>query len=411
MITKQKTVLIAALTVAAILSIAGMDYVSGQESTINRTDEPQDSPAEVAIQQRADALFAEQERIYAESVPLKAKYDERGMDAMTEQEIEDMKRITKHLKNVKDRIDQLNADSRALITISQEDKDALQNAMIQIRESDIPYTGMYSDWNAEAIAVGFETQEIADQHAPEIDEMIDVPFYTQISGSVVLDACSSLTSNCDPLLGGVSITTEFSDNYTVNCSYSTAADRDVYWWTDYGFLTAAHCFPHNAWGTDVHQPNSNSGKIGDLNIWRWATSNADCDCAFVKKTGTEMHWKAAYEGPNDPLTFGGFSDPSVNDYVTIVGQNGVRHNLKVESVSFEANAFSLDNPQVSHHMVDMILMDNWGTSSGDSGGTVHASGNNPHYHGIIHGHIDGSGSSGKTVASAWSNIDSHFGLN
>ena len=76
-----------------------------------------------------------------------------------------------------------------------------------------------------------------------------------------------------------------------------------------------------------------------------------------------MHWKAAYEGPNDPLIFGGFSDPSVNDYVTIVGQNGVHHNLKVESISFEATAFSLDNPHVSHHMVDMILMDNWGTPS------------------------------------------------
>ena len=228
MITKQKTVLITALTVAAILSIAGMDYVSGQESTINRTDEPQDSPAEAAIQQRADVLFAEQEHIYAEGVPLKAKYDERGIGAMTEQEIEGTKRISKHLKNVKDRICQLNADSRALITISQEDKDMLQNAMIQIRESDIPYTGMYSDWNAEAIAVGFETQVIADQYAPEIDEIIDVPFYTQISGSVVLDACSSLTSNCDPLLGGVKITTEFNDNVTVNYSYSTAVDRDGY---------------------------------------------------------------------------------------------------------------------------------------------------------------------------------------
>ena len=228
MITKQKTTLIVALTVAVILSVAGMDYVSGQESTTNRIDEPQDSTAKVAIQQRADALFAEQERKYAEGVPLKAKYDERGMDAMTEQEIEDMKRIANQLANVKDRIDQMNADSRALITISQEDKDALQNAMIQIRESDIPYTGMYSDWNAEAIAVGFETQGIADQYAPEIDEIVDVPFYTQISGSVVLDACSSLTSNCDPLLGGVKITTEFNDNVTVNCSYSTAVDRDVY---------------------------------------------------------------------------------------------------------------------------------------------------------------------------------------
>ena len=124
-----------------------------------------------------------------------------------------------------------------------------------------------------------------------------------------------------------------------------------------------------------------------------------------------MHWKAAYEGPNDTVTFAGASDPSHNDYVTIGGQHGVHTNMRVVSLSYEGVAESFDDPPIRHHMTDMILMYNWGSERGDSGGTVHATGSNPDYHGIIHGRTGSSGSSGYTVASAWSNIDSHFGLN
>lgn len=126
-----------------------------------------------------------------------------------------------------------------------------------------------------------------------------------------------------------------------------------------------------------------------------------------------MHWKAAYEGPNDSLTFGGFSDPAVNDFVTIVGQNGIHTNLQVDALDWRGDSDSADSPPITHSMIDMIEMDNWGTSGGDSGGVVHATGTDPHYHGIIHGHVTalGSGSGGHTLASAWSNIDAHFGLN
>ena len=263
-----KTTLVVAIAAAMILSVTGMDYVSGQESTTNRIAEPQDSPAKIIIQERADTLFAEQERAYAEGAPLKSKYDKRGMDAMTEQEVRDMKRIAKQLENIKLKIDRLNAESKALVTISDNDKDALRNAMDAIVDAEIPFTGMSSDWNNEVLAIGFETQELADQYAPQIDELTDVTFYTRVHSYSVLDGCASLTSNCDPLLGGVKITTEFAPNSPAGCSYSTAADRDVFWWTDYGFLTAAHCFQNNASGNDVWQPDENGGKIGDLNIWK-----------------------------------------------------------------------------------------------------------------------------------------------
>lgn len=163
------------------------NYVLVQGSTTNRIDEPQPTPEMAAIQQRADTLFAQEAAKYAERASLKSKYDTGGMDSLTESEIRDLNRITNELRNIKTQIDQLNADSRALVTISQEDKSALYEAQILINESDIPYTGMSSDWNNEALAIGFETQELADQYAPQIDELIDVTFYTRVHGYIVLD--------------------------------------------------------------------------------------------------------------------------------------------------------------------------------------------------------------------------------
>lgn len=259
--TKQKTVLFASLIATIILPLAGMDYVSGQEPTIKqslRIDEPQDSTAKIAIQQRADVLFAEEAAIYAEGAPIKAKYDAEGMEALTQQEIKDLERITAEFIDVKKRIDQLNADSRALITLTQAEKDALHNAVVIISESDIPFTGVASDQNGEAVKVAFETAELGDKYAPMIEQIINVPFYTTVEGKAVIDTCNSLTSDCDPLLGGVRITTDFSSTAPGNCSYSTAADRNVFWWTDFGFLTAAHCFENNANGNDVQQPDATS---------------------------------------------------------------------------------------------------------------------------------------------------------
>ncbi|MCE2507119.1 MAG: hypothetical protein J4F36_11785 [Nitrosopumilaceae archaeon] len=181
------------------------------------------------------------------------------------------------------------------------------------------------------------------------------------------------------MLGGVQITTDFTSTTNSECSYSTAADRDVWWWTDYGFLTAAHCFENNASGNNVQQPNAASGKIGDLNIWEWDTTSADCDCAFVKKSGSEMHWKAAYEGANDSLTFGGFADPAVNDSVVIVGNNGGIHSATVDALDWSGDLDSVDATPITHSMVDMIRMDDWGAHDGDSGGTVHADGTDPDY--------------------------------
>lgn len=408
-----KVLFFVALIAAISVPVSGIDFAIGQEQITKQKlqiEKPNDSEAKIAISERANVLFAEEARIYEEGASLKAKYDTEGMESLTPEDIANLERITEDLRDVKKRIDQLNADARALITMTEDEKAELYEAVVTIRESDIPFTAVADDQNNKAIVIYFENEETANKYASTIESMINTPFYTDVRPPMNLDACSSQTSDCDPLLGGVKITTVFGSG-TGSCSYSTAADRNVFWWTDYGFITAAHCFNNNANGNDVTQPNSGSGKIGDLNVWYWPTSNADCDCAFVLKSGSEMHWKAAYEGVNDSLTFSGFANPAVNDFVKIVGYTSGIKTVQVDSLVLSGTAYSKDPTPIAHAMINMIDMDDWGVSDGDSGGTIHATGSNPNYHGIISGNTGTSGSTGHTWGSAWSNVDNRLGLN
>lgn len=423
MITKNfKVLLFVGLIAAIAVPITGMEFATAvpNENANDKAKEmtqkhqiskPVDSVAKKAVHQKAMALVADKAATYQEGAALKAKYDAQGIAGLTAADIQKLDEITAEMKDLNLEMDKINAEARALITLTPGEKQKLIKAVGIIVESNIPYTAAFDDQNAEALAIAFETEELGEQYASTLEDLLDVNFYILVEPKAQAVGCSSQNSDCDPLLGGVEITADFGTNDHVTCSYSTAADRDVWWWTDYGFLTAAHCFNDDASGNDVTQPNHNSGKIGDLNIWDWDRSNADCDCAFVKKSGSEQHWKAAYEGANDSLTFAGFSDPSVNDYVILVGQTSGIKTVQVESVTASVTYNSLDDTPISHTNTNHIRVDDWGIQAGDSGGTLHASGSNPDYHGIIVANNQVTGSDGKTYASKWSKIDASFDLN
>ena len=294
MTTKTFKVLFFVALIAAIaVPVSGMDFATGQEQVIKpnlRISEPVDSSEKVANHDRAMANVDQRNDLYAEGTPLKLKYENEGMDALTEGEIADLDRITEEMKGLRQEMKQINTEARALIKLTQEEKNELSAQVGVLADSNIPFSVTFSDQNGEAVAVGFETQELGDKYAPMLQELLDVPFYTIVEKPAKFVTCSSQTSDCDPILGGVEITTKFNSNTWMGGSYSTATDRDVWWWTEYGFLTAAHLFEDGATsGHDVNQPNYNSGQIGDLKEIEWPTTNADCDCAFIEKTGSEGH--------------------------------------------------------------------------------------------------------------------------
>ena len=288
MTTKNFKVLFFAVLIAAIaIPVSGMDFVSGQEQVTKQKLQipiPEDSNAKKAIQGKATVLFDEKAEIQAEGAELRAKYESEGMNGLTSADITNLDRVHEELRDVNLRIDQMNADSRALITLTQNEREVLEQNLDKVINSNVPFTGTWTDENAEAVGVSFVNQEEANKYTEIIETIIDVPFYVEVRTAVVLDACSSFTSDCDPLLGGVQISMQYNSTHTSTCSYASAVDRNVWWWTDYGFLTAAHCFESaSEGGADVWQPLSTSGKIGDLNMWKCDTTSASEDAAFVKK--------------------------------------------------------------------------------------------------------------------------------
>ena len=197
-----KTVLFTFLIAAMIITLAGIEFTTEQDRQISKQklqiDIPQDLPEKVAVHEKAMALFTEKDSINAELATLKAKYDAVGPDGLTSNNIKNLDRIKQELIDVNLKIDQINADARALITMTPEEKDRLYEDLVTIRESNIPFTGVWTEENGKAVGVSFETQQLADKYAEIIETMIKVPFYVEVRSDVILDTCTSLTADCEP---------------------------------------------------------------------------------------------------------------------------------------------------------------------------------------------------------------------
>ncbi|MCY4492207.1 MAG: hypothetical protein OXC46_12215 [Thaumarchaeota archaeon] len=105
-------------------------------------------------------------------------------------------------------------------------------------------------------------------HVPTIISFIDVG---------AEDSCSSQTSNCNPIVGGISM----RENGKGTCTIGLPATRNG---VD-GYITAGHCVGNEGGtGDDVYQPGDSNSKIGDTLIRIY---DADCDCAFIEHAGNE----------------------------------------------------------------------------------------------------------------------------
>ena len=204
-------------------------------------------------------------------------------------------------------------------------------------------------------------------------------------------------------MGGIGIQTQYSsasDTQFGNCSYSIPAVRNVFWWTETGFVTAGHCFhPTFHSGNDVWQPTRHSGKIGDLTAYKYETRDGECDCAFVKSTGSKSAWFGAYDGANRFQQLAGKTDPLLNSYVILVGQSTGINLGKVVHLSHESNR--------ENHVVENTVRIDWhSVERGDSGGIVYDWLTESQYNGLISAHTSG----GDSVAIPWSHVKAGLNL-
>lgn len=391
-----KAILFASLIVAMVLPFSSMNVAeAAPEEKVNKTKQIkpfEKSNKENNLDTKAFSLFKERTNLLTDGKELRKSLslEEEEVSTADNQKAE---KIHKRIKEIRAEINQLNKESRKLFTLDANDKIKFTDAKKIVKNSDIPFKGIGIDGrNGGALMIGFTSIEQAEKYTPQIDELIDVPYYFEIKKNEDVDfGCTYLTSNCDPLMGGIKIATQKGSSWT-NCSLSVPAERNVWWWTEDGFITAAHCLTGT--GSDVKQPSSSSSKIGDTTKWQ---NSGECDCAFVKKTGSESTIFGTWYGINTSNSLSSKSDASLGNYVMMIGYTSSIQVGKVYDIDYDTTG----SPSIENTMRVSYQM-----SSGDSGGSVIDFATANKYQGLIKG-----GNTGYTIIIPWSHIDNALDIN
>ena len=133
-----------------------------------------------------------------------------GTDSLSAEDGDGLEQIDSRLNETKAKIEIISALSREIYASTPEVKNQILNAKQAIKESEIPYRGLGTDFKNGALVIGFKSQEIADQYIPTINTMIGVPYYLEIDVQDEFLSCTTRPSDCDPSVGGVKISTQSS---------------------------------------------------------------------------------------------------------------------------------------------------------------------------------------------------------
>ena len=133
-----------------------------------------------------------------------------GTDSLSAEDKNGLEQIDSRLSETKAKIEIISALSRKIYASTPEVKNQILNAKQTIKESEIPYRGLGTDFKNGALVIGFQSQEIADQYIPTINTMIGVPYYLEIDVQDEFLSCTTRPSNCDPSVGGIKISTQSS---------------------------------------------------------------------------------------------------------------------------------------------------------------------------------------------------------
>ena len=133
-----------------------------------------------------------------------------GTNSLSAEDKNGLEQIDSRLSETKAKIEIISAQSREIYASTPEVKNQILNAKQTIKESEIPYRGLGTDFKNGALVIGFQSQEIADQYIPTINTMIGVPYYLEIDVQDEFLSCTTRPSDCDPSVGGIKISTQSS---------------------------------------------------------------------------------------------------------------------------------------------------------------------------------------------------------
>lgn len=139
-------------------------------------------------------------------------------------------------------------------------------------------------------------------------EFSGVPMKVVFSTNVD-ESCTTQTSNCDPIVGGIEMEAKNHSPCTIGLPLFRSGVE--------GYITAAHCVDTGS-GTanDVFQPTETGGtKVGDTTVRVYA---AGCDCAFIAHSGSEDPQTKIWYSSNTYVAITGYTDLVTNGALVLM---------------------------------------------------------------------------------------------
>lgn len=365
------------------------------------TDEQPMTPQEeiAMIQPHVDEL-------YAATVELTEK--ERELELLNRSSVnasnESISVIEKRISELQQTIDdktnmlaEIQEDLYERYTLEPQLKERLENAKahaLSLRtEQDIPFAGIGISHFHKALNLRIDANSLtAEKDETYYRNLLEKEFEgVPILISFVtptLDSCSTQTSNCDPIVGGIEMEAKNHSPCTIGLPlYRSSVE---------GYITAGHCVDTGS-GTanDVFQPTESGGtKVGDTTVKVYA---AECDCAFIAHSGSEDTQEKVWYSSNFYVSVTTYTDRVANgSLVMMTGKTSGPQTAVVDD--------NTDTMTVGGINFDVVSTTTDVTQGGDSGApwTSWAKSN---FYGV---HSGSNGSQSFFIP--WENIETELGL-
>lgn len=337
----------------------------------------------------------------------KAKKEKLILEEVREQEMKrpivDTKRLTEiqdAINNLDDKINDnvkkaqaIQNELNELLKMPDELRETLKEAkqiIVDNREL-VPYSGLGITSSTQSLEIWINEDSAVEKYLSIIQELVgeDVPVtIKEATGERI--TCSSRSTDCSYLQGGLQI----SDDSTFDCTLGFPVNDG----SDYGFLTAGHCFDED---DEIYQPTTSYGKIGDVDELHFE-DDGDCDCAFIHQSSLDV-WDegTVYKASSDE--YNGIiykTDPGLNAIIAFSGADSDTIDWGyVDSLDYTCTDDGIDT-------VEVMLTRSTDGDLGDSGAPVF----NPNVDAFYGTAICRQSGDHDIIFTPWSNLVDNLGV-
>lgn len=297
-----KTILFAFLLVAMILPFSSMDFAEAKSDKIGKTT--------IKTEKKQNTMM---DNAVKKLEKLEMKLD-KANNAKQRQQIHDqMDRVKEHTLNQLQKVD-AQRQAKYALHVEKLSNNVFDNSKSGSDKRLVPFTDIGYRTTDDALVIGIEPQVVTTQNMQNYASIIrgivgdDVDIVLEKGSIWKSGDCSSRTSNCNEIEGGVKmqVTGHGACTVGIKATYDSKT----------GFVSAGHCADGNE-GDDVGQ-DTISNVVGTVHkeVFDAGSSYEYCDCSFIETDSAiaeEIYGVSASYYPNHTYTV------SDNDWVKISG--------------------------------------------------------------------------------------------